>query len=29
MPGALVCLAIKFFQVVSTVMVRDDPALRL
>jgi DNA-binding CsgD family transcriptional regulator len=29
MPGALACLAIRFFQVVSTVIVRDDPALRV
>jgi len=29
MPGALVCLAIRFFQIVSTVIVRDDLALRL
>src|ERR1700676_4588053 len=29
MLGALVCLAIGFFQVVSTVIVRDDPTLRL
>ena len=28
MPGALVCLAIRFFQIVSTVIVRDDPTLR-
>ena len=29
MPGVLVRLAIRLFQVVSTVIVRDDPTLRL